>query len=108
MEVFNAQLLKLCESDSEILFPACPVTSVELNPRNHLWIGEESNVGWQHDDTWLCVSDENFETIVLCGLMPLHVDEIHEISIVKGQGRCGPGSNKATSIRVAHADSVST
>jgi len=108
VEVFNAQLLELCESSREVPFPACFVASVEFNPRNHLWIGEERNVGGQHDDAWLCVSDENLESIVLSGLVPLHVNEIHEISIVKGQSSCGPGSNKAASVRVAHADSVST
>lgn len=108
MEVFNAQLLELGKSSGEILFPARLVTSVELNPCNHFWIGKEGNIGWQHDDTRLCVGNENFKTIVLSSLVPFHVDEIHEISIVKGQGSCSPRSNKTASVWVAHANSVST
>jgi hypothetical protein len=40
--------------------------------------------------------------------VPFHVNKINEIGVVKGQSRCSPWSNKATSVWVTHADSVRT
>jgi len=108
VEVINAQLLELGKSGGEIFFPAGFVMSVEFNPCYHVLIGEECNIGWQHNDARLCVGHEYLKAICLLGLMPLHSDEIDEESVVEVKGSCSPGANETTPVGVAHANGVST
>lgn len=107
VEVIDSQLLKFGESSCEIFLPSCAVLCVKLYPANHLLVSKQSNVSGQHNNAGLRVSIVDFEAVALLGLVPLHLNKIDKECIVKVKGSSSPGSNKARSVRVAHANSVS-
>jgi len=108
VEILNAELLQFSERDSEIFFPTSFILSVEFNPRYHLFVNEECNVSRKHNNSGLVIGDPDLEAIVLLLGIPLHLDEVDEVCVIKSKCGSGPGANEATPVSVTHTNGMST
>lgn len=108
MEVLDAKFLQLRESTSEVRLPALSIISVKLNPGDHFLISQQSDISRQHDDTRLALSHEDFQTVGLLSLMPLHGRKVYKESVIEIESSGGPRSDETAPITVAHTDGMSS